>query len=130
MEGLHKFKPCKNPEQPQGSPSNSSDLLGRMRGLEADHTPDGWPAVLMRDVSALCDEVEKARRTAQHWKAEHLAGNEEIMRLQASRSREGDRLDWLLVRLPGNVIRELVGDLSCTSDVAEWREKIDKAARF
>ena len=54
----------------------------------------------------------------------------EIERLQASRSAEGDRLDWLLCKLPGNVLRGLVGGLSDTSDVAEWRVAIDRAAGF
>ena len=55
---------------------------------------------------------------------------EEIERLRDSREREGDRLDWLLARLPESVIRDLVGEMSCTSDVGEWRDRIDKAARF
>ena len=28
-------------------------LITRLRGLEADHGPDGWPAIQMRDVTAL-----------------------------------------------------------------------------
>jgi hypothetical protein len=63
MEGWYKFKPCKNPEQPQGSPSNSSDLLCRMRLLEADHDPEGWPAVKMKDISALCDLVAEIAKS-------------------------------------------------------------------
>lgn len=34
------------------------ELVQRMRSLEADHEPDGWPAVRMRDISALCDAIE------------------------------------------------------------------------
>ena len=33
-------------------------LVKRMRSLEADHEPDGWPAVRMRDITALCDAVD------------------------------------------------------------------------
>lgn len=33
-------------------------LVARMRTLEVDHQPDGWPAVQTRDISALCDAVE------------------------------------------------------------------------
>ena len=55
---------------------------------------------------------------------------EEVGRLLDSREAEGDRLDWLLVRLPGNVIRDLVGVMSDTRDVGEWRVLIDKAAGF
>lgn len=35
------------------------ELLARMRALEDDHQPDGYPAVKMRDISALCDEIER-----------------------------------------------------------------------
>ena len=37
------------------------DLHARLRLLEADHEPDGWPAVRMRDVSALLDELAAER---------------------------------------------------------------------
>jgi len=35
-------------------------LVMSMRELELDHAPDGWPAVQMKDISALCDAVESA----------------------------------------------------------------------
>ena len=38
-----------------------SDLVERMRGFESDHTPDGWPAVRMREISGLCDEITALR---------------------------------------------------------------------
>lgn len=38
-----------------------SDLLETMRNFEIDHEPDGWPGVRMRQISALCDEVERLR---------------------------------------------------------------------
>ena len=38
-----------------------SDLLDRMRALQADHEPDGWPAVQMRDIAALVGMVEALR---------------------------------------------------------------------
>lgn len=62
------------------------------------------------------DEIERLR--------------EEVGRLLDSREAEGDRLDWLLARLPGNIIRDLVGVMRDTRDVGEWRELIDKAAGF
>lgn len=43
-----------------GKPEQMEALVGRMRRLEIDHGPDGWPAVRMRDISALCDAVEGA----------------------------------------------------------------------
>lgn len=38
------------------------DIVEEMRGFEIDHGPDGWPAVRMRQISALCDEIERLRR--------------------------------------------------------------------
>lgn len=35
------------------------ELIERMRSFEADHDPDGWPAIQMREVSALLDEIER-----------------------------------------------------------------------
>ncbi len=37
------------------------DLVARMRDFEITHKPDGLPAVKMRDISALCDEVQILR---------------------------------------------------------------------
>lgn len=36
-----------------------SELIQRMRLLEKDHGPDGWPAVQMKEITALCDEIEE-----------------------------------------------------------------------
>ena len=41
--------------------STERDLVARMRSFEVDHEPDGWPAVRMREISALCDEIERLR---------------------------------------------------------------------
>lgn len=38
------------------------DIVAEMRVFEQDHEPDGWPAVKMRQISALCDEIESLRR--------------------------------------------------------------------
>lgn len=38
--------------------NNVDSVVSRMRLLEKDHTPDGWPAVQMKDISALCDIAE------------------------------------------------------------------------
>lgn len=49
------------PEIPQswldGEPD---DIVAEMRGFADDHEPDGWPAVRMRQITALCDEADKA----------------------------------------------------------------------
>ena len=41
--------------------SDTTDIVARLRGLSADHSPDGWPAVQMRDITALCEEVTRLR---------------------------------------------------------------------
>lgn len=40
------------------------ETIQRMRLLEADHEPDGWPAVQMRDIVALLDDIEGWQRQA------------------------------------------------------------------
>ena len=36
-------------------------IVEDMRGFEIDHEPDGWPAIQMRQISALCDEIDRLR---------------------------------------------------------------------
>ncbi len=38
-----------------------TDIISRMRLLEADHKPDGWPAVRMCEITALCNMIEEDR---------------------------------------------------------------------
>lgn len=38
---------------------NIIKLIAKMRMLESDHEPDGWPAVQMQEISALCDTIEQ-----------------------------------------------------------------------
>ena len=49
----------------------------------------------------------------------------ELGRAIAQRDDEGDRLDWMMVKLGGNVTRELLGELAYTGDPAEFRARID-----
>jgi hypothetical protein len=49
----------------------------------------------------------------------------ELTRAIAQRDDEGDRLDWLMVKLTGNVTRALLGELAHTGDPAEFRSRID-----
>lgn len=51
---------------------NSKELIERMRGFEIDHDPDGWPGIRMREVSALCDALEKAEQERDALAAELL----------------------------------------------------------
>ena len=42
------------------TPVLTNKLLARLRLLEKDHQPNGWPAVQMKDISTLCNMVENA----------------------------------------------------------------------
>ena len=42
-----------------------TDLHARLRLLESDHEPDGCPAVQMRDISALLNEVDRLKLLCQ-----------------------------------------------------------------
>jgi hypothetical protein len=44
----------------QANPSLSA-LCARLRELEKDHDPEGWPAVQMKDISALLDVVQQPK---------------------------------------------------------------------
>jgi len=45
-------------------------ILARIRALEADHAPDGWPEVQMRDLTAMRDEIDHLRAALDHaWSA-------------------------------------------------------------
>lgn len=50
----------------------------------------------------------------------------ELARAIAQRDDEGDRLDWLMMNLAGNVTRGLLGELAHTGDPSEFRELIDE----
>ena len=39
----------------------TTDIVRRCRILKEDHEPDGWPAIKMEDVTALCDEIERLK---------------------------------------------------------------------
>lgn len=36
----------------------NAELIARLRSFETDHKPEGWPAIQMRDVSALLDAID------------------------------------------------------------------------
>lgn len=35
------------------------ELLAKYWSMMADHEPEGWPAIQMKEVTALCDEIER-----------------------------------------------------------------------
>ena len=65
-----------------------TDLIDRMRALQADHEPDGWPAVQMRDITALVGMVDALRYaicpgmvTSRNDGDRHYVGPQQLMRL-------------------------------------------------
>ena len=46
------------------------ELIERLRGFEIDHSPDGWPAIRMREISAMCDAIESLLAENERLKAE------------------------------------------------------------
>lgn len=91
---------------------------------------DARIAELQAELAAARKECEEQARLNGMGSEREAALYAEIERLRDSRRREGGRLDWLIAKLPGNVTRTLVGEMSETGNPAEWREKIDIAARF
>ena len=55
------------------------ELIERLRGFEIDHSPDGWPAIRMREISAMCDAIESLLAENERLK-HHLAVTEQTMR--------------------------------------------------
>ena len=47
----------------------NTELIARLRSFEIDHKPHGWPAIQMRDVSALINEIEALQAEVERLKA-------------------------------------------------------------
>jgi|GEM_PF-6392066 len=54
---------------------SGSMLLAKVRIMEIDHDPDGYPAITMREVSALANSLE-----VEMWRAD--ASEQEVYRLR------------------------------------------------
>lgn len=64
----------------------NTELITRLRSLETDHKPEGWPAIQMRDVSALLDAIEALEAEVERWKGiDRIAieRGDEIIKLRA-----------------------------------------------
>src|SRR5690606_34459385 len=87
----------------------AADVDAAIEALLAER--DRLATTLQAEVEALREEVNGTIRELLAERVQLAAENarlrEEIGRLLDSREREGDRLDWLLARLPGDVIRNL-----------------------
>ena len=62
-----------------GLDMNYKEQIEWLRGFEIDHSPDGWPAIRMREISAMCDAVESL--LAENERLNHnLTSTEQTMR--------------------------------------------------
>ena len=77
--------------------STTTDILARLSGMSADHGPDGWPAVRMREITALCEEVTRLRAALAQ--AGAGAGREPVASVSRSNDMEG-LVQWAGKRLP------------------------------
>lgn len=68
---------------------NHQELIERLRVLEIDHEPNGWPAIQMRDISAMCDAIESL-----------LAENERLKLLEESALKVCSELDNIVMVMP------------------------------
>lgn len=50
------------------------DIVERIRIYEIDHVPEGWPAIKMKQVSELADEIERLRAESDQLMAQELVG--------------------------------------------------------
>ena len=80
---------------------STSALIERMRAFEADHVPDGWPCIRMRDITALCDAVEAARAAALEEAAEIVSVQEQYRNAIRTVQRCRNELRRLGVKVPG-----------------------------
>jgi hypothetical protein len=55
-------------------------IIAFVRSLEKDHDPYGWPAIQMRDFSALAGEIERLRSDALKGQHDAKAGYESMLR--------------------------------------------------
>jgi hypothetical protein len=68
-----------------------SEFIERVRMLELDHEPNGWPAIQMRDLSAAAEEIERLQA-----EVSRLTMGLENCRLLAARHRKDP---WALLVL-------------------------------
>lgn len=56
-------------------------LIERVRVYEADHDPDGWPAIKMKEVTALADALEQQHDDIDAWRARAESANSDFVQL-------------------------------------------------
>lgn len=84
------------------TPRDEMALVERLRSLEADHTPDGWPAVKMHEISTLLDAL-----TAQAAEIAELRHDiERYVQTNAELATENEQLREKVERLEGESLSE------------------------
>ena len=93
-------------------------LLGRSSVVGADIK---WAA---EEIERLTRELTDARRTAEHWKAEHLAGNAEIERLRTALAFLGKAFELADDQTDAGITyREAMSGVETACDHAQGRGK-------
>ena len=87
--------------------SDPIDIVARLSGMSADHGPDGWPAVRMRDITLLCEEVTRLR--AELAEAQQLARDDFDLRAEQRDERDRLRTDFAALQ------HALVGDTGASA---------------
>ena len=90
-------------------PEALAELRERLRSFEADHTPDGWPAVRMRDITALLDDLDNARSDNRVLRLGYAAARLEIeslkAQLHAAKQINAAQFGLLAASIPGSALR-------------------------
>lgn len=101
---------------------DTTELIASLRSFETDHAPDGWPAIRMRDITALIDALENARSDNQVLRLGYTAARLEIESLRADKA----RIDWLAA--PENGIGNVQLPAACVhANLHSLRGAIDMA---
>ena len=82
------------------------EFVKQMRGYESDHSPDGWPAIRMRDISRLCWIVERQREAL----AEVATGPETMLAVMREKNIAITDLKDPMQKFAFTVYAELVGN--------------------
>ena len=117
--------------------STTTDIVARLSGMSADHGPDGWPAVRMREITALCEEVTRLRAALAQ--AVAGAGREPVASVSRSNDMEG-LVQWVGKRIPvgaplyahlSSVQRESLSDVEIDAATAVARDALmDHVAEY
>ena len=60
------------------------ELVDFLRGLAKDHEPHGWPAVQMRQITALVDEIDRLRADRDSWAQQASDRTQDALDLMAA----------------------------------------------